>query len=102
MCRTLLSRIRSASDYQLNLCHKTASSLFEKSLQFFRKCWQPYLKGMVEVRALRNSGHSERRSPTRKERAMWGILGASTHVLLIIAGECSNGETSAYLWLHDC
>jgi hypothetical protein len=29
---------------------------------------------------------------------MWGILGTSTHVLLIIAGECSNSETSAYLW----
>jgi hypothetical protein len=53
---------------------------------------------MLEVRALQDSGHSERRRQTKTERAMWGILGASTHVLLIIAGECSNSETSAYLW----
>ena len=49
--------------------------------------------GHRRIAVIRSAG-----AQTKKERAMWGILGASTHVLLIIAGECSNRETSAYLW----
>lgn len=79
MCRMLPSRIHSASDHYPKIA---TGSLFDALWRhgiILPRCLHSYLNGMGEVRALQNSGRSERRSPTRKERANVGYLRSPPH-----------------------